>query len=226
MGQVSSYPTPHAGLPGRRTRAPATPRAHSHGLGLANLGFLAPGEPVAPALNGGGELREVHLERVEDVVGVVLGAEPDLPLARARLLDDLLGLALGLLDDLLRRDEPGLLLARLLEDALGLALGLGQHLLALLDDPTRLLDLLRDRRAHLVEDVVDLLLVDAHLVGEGHRLGVVYLVVELVDEDEYVHSTPQFVSAGALPLTARSHVQAPSLTGRRRTSQAPSRRSS
>src|SRR3954451_16674546 len=34
-----------------------------------------------------------------------------------------------------------------------LALGLGQPLLALLDDPARLLDLLGDRRAHLVEDV-------------------------------------------------------------------------
>ena len=48
---------------------------------------------------------EVHLERVEDVVGVVLGAETDLALAGAGVLDDLLGLALGLLDDLLLGDQ-------------------------------------------------------------------------------------------------------------------------
>jgi hypothetical protein len=34
----------------------------------------------------------------------------------------------------------------------------------------------------IVADVVDLLLVDAHLVGEGHRLGVVDEIVQLVNE--------------------------------------------
>src|SRR5207247_890537 len=68
-----------------------------------------------------------------------------------------------------------------------LALRLGQHLLPLLDDPARLLDLLGDRGAHLVEDVVDLLAVDPHLVGQRHGLRVVDEVVELVDEDEDVH---------------------------------------
>src|SRR6266571_3866398 len=62
-----------------------------------------------------------------------------------------------------------------------------EHLLALLDDPARLLDLLRDGRAHLVEDVVDLLAVDADLVGERDGLRVVHEVVELVDENEDVH---------------------------------------
>ena len=68
-----------------------------------------------------------------------------------------------------------------------LALRLGEHLLPLLDDPARLLDLLGDRRAHLVEDVVDLLAVDPHLVGERDGLRVVHEVVELVDENEDVH---------------------------------------
>src|SRR4029079_8559258 len=81
----------------------------------------------------------------------------------------------------------GCLLARLAEDPVALALGLRQHLLALLDDPAGLLDLLRDRRAHLVEDVVDLLAVDAHLVGQRHGLRVVHEVVELVDQYEDVH---------------------------------------
>ena len=79
------------------------------------------------------------------------------------------------------------LLARLLQEPVLLALGLGEHLLALLDDPARLLDLLGDRRAHLVEDVVDLLAVDPHLVGHRDGLRVVHEVVELVDENEYVH---------------------------------------
>src|ERR687893_205031 len=151
--------------------------------------FLFPAlEPVAAALDGGDELLQVDLERVEDVVGVVLRPEPDLALARAGVLDDVLGLALGLLDDLLVGDQLGLLLTRLLDDALGLALGLGEHLLALLDDPASLLDLLGDRGPHLVEDVVDLLLVDANLIRQRDRLGVVNLVVELVDQDEDIHA--------------------------------------
>src|SRR3954469_7415896 len=88
---------------------------------LPDFGFLAPLQPIAAALHRRGELLEVHLERVEDVVGVVLGAEPDLALAGASLLDDLLGLALGLLHDLLLGDQPHLLVARLLEDPLRLA---------------------------------------------------------------------------------------------------------
>ena len=58
-------------------------------------------QALAAALDGREELREVDLERVEDLVGVVLGAEPDLALAGAGVLDDVLGGALGLLDDLL-----------------------------------------------------------------------------------------------------------------------------
>src|SRR3712207_9185716 len=42
--------------------------------------------------------------------------------------------------------------SRLLDDALGLTLGLREHLLTLLDDPAGLLDLFRDRGAHLVEE--------------------------------------------------------------------------
>src|SRR4029077_17870715 len=60
-------------------------------------------------------------------------------------------------------------------------------LLPLLHDPARLLDLFRNGRAHLVEDVVDLLAVDPHLVGERHGLRLVNEVVELVYEYEDVH---------------------------------------
>src|ERR687896_1831632 len=94
-------------------------------------GLVAALEPLAAALDRGDELREVDLERVEDLVRVVLGAEPDLALAGARLADDVLGLALGLARDLLLGDELRLALAGLLDNPLRLALGLGQHLLAL-----------------------------------------------------------------------------------------------
>jgi hypothetical protein len=81
-------------------------------------------EALAPALDGRDELREVHLERVEDLVGVVLGAQADLPLAGAGVVDDVLRGALGLAGDLLVGDQRVLLLARLLDDPLGLPLGL------------------------------------------------------------------------------------------------------
>ena len=66
---------------------------------------VATGEPLAAALDGGDELREVDLERAEDLVGVVLGAEADLALAGAGVLDDVLGGALGLLGDLFLGDQ-------------------------------------------------------------------------------------------------------------------------
>jgi len=43
--------------------------------------FVASGKPVASTLNRSGELLEVHFKCVENLVGVVLGAEADLTLA-------------------------------------------------------------------------------------------------------------------------------------------------
>ena len=79
-------------------------------------------QPLAAAADGAEELVEVDLERREDRVGPVLHLEARLARLAARLVDDLLRLALGELDDLgLRRLAHGLL-ARLAEDAVGLAL--------------------------------------------------------------------------------------------------------
>src|SRR5271170_2614359 len=149
--------------------------------------FVLALEPLAAALDRRDELRQVHLQRVEDLIRVVLRTEPDLALAGASVLDDVLGGALGLLGDLLVAHQLLLALACILDDPLSLLLRLGEHLLALLDDPACLLDLLGDRRAHLIEDVVDLLLVDPDLVGHGHVFGVVHQVVELVYQYEDVH---------------------------------------
>src|SRR5829696_4651239 len=205
----------------------STSRTSTTATALGDFGRLVLAlEALAPALDGRDELRQVHLERVEDVVGVVLGAQADLPLAGARVLDDLLGGALGLLGDLLLGGQDALALARLLDDALGLALGLGQHLLTLLDDPARLLDLLGDRGAHLVEDVVDLFLVDAHLVRQRDGLRVVDEIVQLVDQDQDVHGFLQFVTGRAAPATAPRPAPGPAPRCSPRTSPAPSRRSS
>src|SRR6266536_4045693 len=145
-------------------------------------------QALAPALHGRQELVEVHLEGGEDPVRPVLHLEPRLARLAAGIVDDVLSLVLGDLYDLRLRVLAHRLLARLRQQPVDLALGLCEHLLPLLDDPARLLDLLRDRRPHLVEDVVDLFAVDPHLVGEGHGLRVVHEVVELVDQYEDVHT--------------------------------------
>src|SRR2546430_753098 len=75
--------------------------------GLSDLGrlFLTSGEAIAAAAYSGEELLEVDLEGGQDLVGVVLRPEPDLPFCFARVLDYLLGGALGLLVDLLVGDQ-------------------------------------------------------------------------------------------------------------------------
>src|SRR6266545_2176198 len=144
-------------------------------------------EPLSTAPDRAEELVQIRLERREHLVDPVLGFQLLLAGLAAGIVDDLLRLALGELDDLGLRRLTRRLLAGLAEDAVALALRLGQHLLPLLDDPARLLDLLGDGGAHLVEDVVDLLAVDSHLIRKGNGLRVVDEIVQLVDEYENVH---------------------------------------
>ena len=73
-------------------RASERRRRRPTALLLVELGdrfLVATGEAVAAALHGGEELLQVDLEGVEDLVGVVLGAESDLALTGAGVLDDL-----------------------------------------------------------------------------------------------------------------------------------------
>jgi hypothetical protein len=144
-------------------------------------------QALAAALGGGDELREVDLEGAEELVGVVLGAEADVALSGPRVVDDVLRRTFGVANELMLCDELGLALARLFDDALGLVLGRGQHLVALLDDPARLLELFGDRRSRPVENVVELRLVHAHLVSQRDGLGAVDEIVQLVDQFEDVH---------------------------------------
>ncbi len=67
---------------------------------------------------------------------------------------------LGELYDLLLARDGACAVSRILEDPVRLFLGFLEHLLALLDDPARLLDLVRELGANLVDDLVDLLGVD------------------------------------------------------------------
>src|SRR5687767_8781416 len=92
---------------------------HSHGRGTCSdlsdfRRLVLPLEPLTTALDGRDELREVHLEGVEDLVRVILRAEPDLPLPRPRVLDDVLRRTFRLLGHFLLGDELRLPLARLL----------------------------------------------------------------------------------------------------------------
>jgi hypothetical protein len=63
-----------------------------------------------------------------------------------------------------------------------LARRLGERLLPLLDQPASLLDLVWNRRAHLVEQRNDLAAVEPHLPGQRHRLRVLHLLVEPLDQ--------------------------------------------
>src|SRR3954447_183846 len=82
--------------------------------------LLANVEALAATLDGGLEAIEVRLEAAEDAVGEILRSQPDLALARAGILEDLLGASRGQLLDLLGVDDACALLARRLDDPRGL----------------------------------------------------------------------------------------------------------
>src|SRR6266487_6352940 len=103
-------------------------------------------QPLPAPLDRAQELVQVDLEGREDRVRPVLHFEPRLAGLAAGVVDDLSGLALSELDDLGLGSLANGLLTGLAENSVALALCLGQHLLAFLDDPAGLLDLLGDRR--------------------------------------------------------------------------------
>src|ERR687894_3004014 len=140
------------------------------------------------ALDGLEQFPEVVLEVGEDLVGVVLGAEADLALAAAGVLHDLGAPLLGAPGDLLLGgDLLGLVLGAA-DDAVGLGAGLVQHGLALLDDPSRLFELLWDRLTHLVYNVEGGVAVYHRRVAEaGEAPGVLDQLFQPVYEYQYVH---------------------------------------
>jgi hypothetical protein len=160
---------------------------------LLNLGpLVGAAQALAAALDGGYAVREVELECVQGLLGVVVGAEMQLTLAGARALDDLLSRALSLANELLPGDKIGLMFACFRGDPLGLALGFAQQFVALLNDPASFPDLPGDRRAHLLEDRASLVLLHTHVMAERDMLGASDERVQLVDQlEKVVHSRPR-----------------------------------
>src|SRR5919106_530699 len=110
-------------------------------LSLPDLGQL---------LLGPGQL---GLERGQLLVHVVLGLQTDLAGLVTGLGQDPLGLLHRGLHDLLSGHQLGLLSQGFLDELLGVTPGLGQQLLAVLDHPAGLLDLLGKRGPHLLDQL-------------------------------------------------------------------------
>src|SRR5215217_8219039 len=170
--------------PGRRSgikrfMAPSLPRF---------LLFLDALQLGAAPLHGLQQLAEVVLEVGEYLVGVVFGAEAYLALAAAGVLHDLRAALLRPLEDLFfRGDLLGLVLSAA-DDTVALAAGFVEHRLTLLDDPARLLELLRYGLAHLVYDVEGGVPVDHRRVAEtGEAPRVLDQFFQPVYEYQYVH---------------------------------------
>src|SRR5215211_5796014 len=162
----------------------------------------------APALHGLEELAQVVLEVGEDLVGVVLGAEPYLALAAAGVFHDLCAPLLGPLEDLFFRSD--LLVLGAADDTVALAAGFVEHRLALLDDPAGLLELLRYCLAHLVYDVEGGIPVDHRRVAEtGEAPRVLDQFFQPVYEYQYVHLLLPILRLRSLYLTVPTGIYLP-----------------
>ena len=133
---------------------------------------------------------ERDLELRELRVDVLLG----FPAHRAGLLLGVGEHALGLLgrpgDHGLLAGHLGLLAPRLLDDALGVGAGLVEQVLAILHDPSGLLDLLGQRLLHLGDEVEDLVAVHEHRRGQRHGLGLSHHLVQGRQTRGDVHQRP------------------------------------
>src|SRR5215203_4482181 len=161
-------------------------------------------------LHGLEELAEVVFEVGEDLISVIFRAEPDLPLAAAGVLHDLRAPLLRPLEDFLfRGDLLGLILGAA-DDTVALAAGFVEHRLALLDDPTRLLELLGYGLAHLVYDVEGGVPVDHRRVTEtGEAAGVLDQFFQPVYEYQYVHLLLPILRLRSLYLTVPTGIYLP-----------------
>src|SRR5262249_5456809 len=168
----------------------------------------------------GPRLLERDLELGELRVHVVLGLQPELARLLSSLGEQALGLLLRRAHDLLLAEEPRPLDPGPLHDLLAALARLREELLAVLHDPPRLLDLLRQLLARRRDDLEHLVAVHEHARGERHRLRLVDELLELLQPRADVHALS--LRAGrAGPGAARARSPAPGRTRRRRTARPP-----
>jgi hypothetical protein len=135
----------------------------------------------APAFDGRERLLEHDLEVRELGVDVVLGLEPDLAGVLAGLLDDPVGLPLGAGDHRLLGDQPVVLAPGVVEQPGGVRLGALEDLVALLEDPPGLGQLLGEGVPDVGDEPLDLGAVDHDGRRQRHHLGVGDQPLELVE---------------------------------------------
>ena len=131
--------------PGRSCR----PRAHR---ARPVRQFLPAAQLVPAALDRRQHLVQDHLEVGELGVDVVVDLDLHAPGRFVRVVDDPVGLALGLPDDLGLADKPVPLGLGVGEDPLGASLTFTDDLVAVLDDELGFAQLRRQHLAHLVEE--------------------------------------------------------------------------
>src|SRR5205085_1794843 len=104
--------------------------------------------------------------------------------------EETFGLLLRAADDLFAGRHPELLRARLLEDLVGVLTRFHEEILAVLHDPSRLLDLLRQGLAHLRDQLEHLVAVQQGGRGQGHRLRLRHHVLQLLEARREIHQSP------------------------------------
>src|SRR5258708_7276115 len=167
--------------PDRRRTSRSAPGA-SGGAVVAGGSGLRLLQRLLSLANGGHRAHQVRFELLHHVGGVVVGGALLVLGALLRLADDGLALDLGLARQLVGLDHALGLLRRGLGDPRRFLLGLAEQPLLLREHGSGLLDLLRHVDVDLVEEVEDLVLVDHHVVGEGHPLRPVHQVFQVVDQ--------------------------------------------
>ena len=93
---------------------------------------------------------------------------------------------------------------RLLDHLLAVLARLREQLLAIAHDPAGVLDLLGQRLLHLRDQLEDLLPVDQHGRGQGHRLRFPHQLLELLQSSGEVHQRSSNRSSNAVAHVVRN----------------------
>src|SRR5581483_7220239 len=178
------------------------PSGRASAFGRLLGGFLAVGgaglERLHPAPHRGQGAAEVRLQLLELLERVRLSLADYLVRLRLRVLHDLGAVALGAPEDLVLRHRLLRALVGARHDPRGLGVRLGDDSLLLGDRPVRLLDLVRQVEANLVDQLHQLVLVEHDLRGERNVPRVLDEVLESVQElvDLYLYFSFSALATG------------------------------